>query len=245
MEERWKRIPSFPDYQVSDHGRVRRLTPARGTWPGRLVKSHPAGHKARYKAAVLVPSGELAKTAYVHRLVLEAFRGVPVSARGKVIWRNGDRTDNHLWNLAFVESSQPPKKPKGSCVWCGGELPKYHTKYCSEACRGIWEGYNKKPKCPVGKVGRGKSGSAEPVWGRDEEVAIWLKLAGVPVPLIARLWDVKRYSLNTIMCKHYMPRRSVSRVPWAIFRAFGLQTPPAGAGREYRENFYAENYGYR
>ena len=36
-KEQWKAVPGNPDYAVSTHGRMKRLTPSRGTHPGRIV----------------------------------------------------------------------------------------------------------------------------------------------------------------------------------------------------------------
>lgn len=45
-EEQFKRIPGVPDYVVSNLGRVRRDTPGKGTYVGRIIKPvrRPDGH---------------------------------------------------------------------------------------------------------------------------------------------------------------------------------------------------------
>jgi hypothetical protein len=54
MIEQWKTIEEFPNYQVSDYGRVRRVTNGRGhTKAGRILKPFP---KKEYLYVRLYPS---------------------------------------------------------------------------------------------------------------------------------------------------------------------------------------------
>lgn len=41
MPEKWRIIPDFPDYAISNQGRVMRVTPHKRTFPGRIVKAFP------------------------------------------------------------------------------------------------------------------------------------------------------------------------------------------------------------
>ena len=34
----WRRIPKFPDYAISQQGIVKRITPAAGTYVGKVIK---------------------------------------------------------------------------------------------------------------------------------------------------------------------------------------------------------------
>ncbi len=38
MNEQWKIIPEFPDYAISNHGTVKRITPGAGTYVGKVIK---------------------------------------------------------------------------------------------------------------------------------------------------------------------------------------------------------------
>jgi HNH endonuclease/NUMOD4 motif-containing protein len=97
MKERWRTIKSHPRYQVSDLGRVRSLTRKirdGRIMPGRIIKL--CGKK--YLMCGL-SNGKVAKV-YVHRLVLEAFRGpCPPGLEG--CHNNGDARDCKLDNLRW------------------------------------------------------------------------------------------------------------------------------------------------
>ena len=84
-EERWKVIPKYPRYMISDQGRVMSFT----------SKQHPEGKimkqtktKGGYMTVHLVPGTERApghegRTLHVHRLMAEAFIPVPHRLRRK------------------------------------------------------------------------------------------------------------------------------------------------------------------
>lgn len=89
MAERWLPIAAYPDYEVSDLGRVRRGQRIRRATPdskGRLRVSFWANGKAKKVA--------------VHTLVAEAFLG-PRPAGKVVRHRNGAHTVNRLTNLRY------------------------------------------------------------------------------------------------------------------------------------------------
>ena len=102
--ESWKKIPGFPDYSVSDFGRVRRDTPSRcRPNPGGVLKPR-AGTKGHLY--VNLRRDNKAHSKYVHRLVLEAFVGpapeeAPCAAHG-----NGDPSDNQLKNLRWASHAE-------------------------------------------------------------------------------------------------------------------------------------------
>jgi len=96
-EERWLPVPGWDEYEVSDYGRVRRLTPGRGTRAGRILKASPDAWG--YPRVALSRSGEV-KYEKAHRLVLLAFVGpCPVGMEARHL--NGDRADPSLSNLAW------------------------------------------------------------------------------------------------------------------------------------------------
>lgn len=66
--ERWLVHPVYIDYEVSDHGRVRRATPGRNTAVGRLL--HPHLNSDGYRVTRL-----RRKEQRIHVLVLETFVG--------------------------------------------------------------------------------------------------------------------------------------------------------------------------
>ena len=99
MEE-WRSVVGFESwYGVSDQGRVRRIMPASGTRPGRVLK--PLNRKGHYKVNLSL-SGKVTHV-YIHHLVIEAFVGPrPEGCFAHHI--NGDPLDNRIENLAWVDS---------------------------------------------------------------------------------------------------------------------------------------------
>ena len=95
--EVWKTIPRFPDYSVSDHGRIRRDTPSRHggsrSKPGLILRqqSHQTGHRT-----VML----YRKTRLVHRLVLEAHVGHAPEGM-ECCHNDGDPANNRLENLRW------------------------------------------------------------------------------------------------------------------------------------------------
>lgn len=95
----WKDIKGYEGfYQVSDDGRVQRVLKDGSTKP---VKNRPNG---KYYTVCLSKKGEKCTYA-VHRLVAEAFLGVP-EGRMEVNHKDGDKKNNHIENLEWVTSSQ-------------------------------------------------------------------------------------------------------------------------------------------
>src|SRR5439155_14687649 len=72
MEERWRAITEYPDYEVSDQGRVRRLTTRTSTRSGKILSV--AALRAGYPSVDLCRAGTR-KTHLVHRVVAGAFLG--------------------------------------------------------------------------------------------------------------------------------------------------------------------------
>jgi len=103
--EEWRVIPSFPDYEVSDSGLVRRLTKARGTWPGKLL-SRQLSDDGYYKV-------DLAKDRkkhglYVHAVVCDAFIG-PRPIGYQINHKDGIKTNLSPDNLEYCTISENVK----------------------------------------------------------------------------------------------------------------------------------------
>lgn len=94
--ESWKQIPIAENYEVSDFGRVRRLTAASRTNVGRLRKTYL--NRKGYSYVSLRVSGK-PRGFQVHRLVMLAFVG---PSDGQVNHINGVKHDNRLDNLEYV-----------------------------------------------------------------------------------------------------------------------------------------------
>lgn len=99
--EEWR--PCFGGfYAVSNLGRVRREVAAVNTRPGRIMKPHVG--KVGY-LVVGLKDGTQRKTAYIHRLVADAFLG-PCPEGMQVNHINGDKTDARLENIEYVTPSE-------------------------------------------------------------------------------------------------------------------------------------------
>ncbi len=100
--EHWRPVPIAgydAAYEVSDYGRVRRLTSATSTKAGHILIPTMTGSQRQYATVKLsAPAG--VKQVKVHRLVLLAFVGpCPSDAQG-CHW-NGCHGDNHVINLRW------------------------------------------------------------------------------------------------------------------------------------------------
>jgi hypothetical protein len=102
--ERWAVIKDFPDYEVSDQGNVRRITPKRGTIAGRLLKRSRDAHGYAVVNLYKPNNGGAVKT-YVHRVVAMAF--VPcVEGKSQVAHWDGDGMNPCAENLRWVSQSE-------------------------------------------------------------------------------------------------------------------------------------------
>ncbi len=98
MNEVWRSIPSYPAYEVSDCGRVRRVSPYNSTRSGRLIRLRHV--KSGHVHARLSQNGKVTDTG-VHRLICEAFHGAPPTPKHMAAHWNGipseNRPDNIRW----------------------------------------------------------------------------------------------------------------------------------------------------
>lgn len=85
-------------YEVSDLGKVRRVSPGQGTRMGE-VKSHIGKNGYRY---VTLCAGGQARKFTVHSLVCTAFHGPAPSPAHEVAHANGNRADPRLSNLRWA-----------------------------------------------------------------------------------------------------------------------------------------------
>lgn len=91
----WRTCIQDPNYAVCEDGRVKRITPGKGTRIGRLLRaSIRAG--GYYRVTL---SG---RYFYVHQLVAYAFHGNPPTPEHEVAHRDGDKTHNHRLNVRWA-----------------------------------------------------------------------------------------------------------------------------------------------
>jgi hypothetical protein len=108
LSEEWRFIEDWPDYEVSNLGRVRRATDAlrRGyVWipKGRVLR--PMVHQRGY-LFVNLSHNRKSKGFLIHRLVCAAFHGPQPSPDHEVAHWNGDRTNNLATNLRWATSAE-------------------------------------------------------------------------------------------------------------------------------------------
>lgn len=111
----WRVHPVYTSYEISNDGRVRgvdRMVPCRGggmrVWRGREI--HPHLNRGGYLQCGVNVDGKQIRTT-VHRLVCEAFHGLPGELpsgvkRWEVRHLNGVKTDNRPENLAWGSPSE-------------------------------------------------------------------------------------------------------------------------------------------
>ena len=108
---RWRIIPSFPEYEVSINGRIRRAVDSLPRANGGVLKK---GFERKIQKgpdtyrSILLISGEHKKTCMVHRLVLEAFVG-PCPPGCECNHKDGDKSNNNKSNLEWVTPSENQK----------------------------------------------------------------------------------------------------------------------------------------
>lgn len=106
MSEEWRTIPSFPAYEASSLGRIRRVGHFRWHGPGSILKT-PISRCTGYQRVTLI--GPFGRTdVNVHVAVCEAFHG-PRPNGMQVAHSDGSRTNNKPSNLRWATPSENQK----------------------------------------------------------------------------------------------------------------------------------------
>jgi len=114
MKEKWQKIEGFPNYSVSNHGRIR------NDKSGRIKKTFL--RKKKYVRVQLHKNGT-GYTRSVHRLAATAFLPNPEN-KGDVNHEDGVPQNNHISNLSWMTRSENLihayktglKEPAGFCT---------------------------------------------------------------------------------------------------------------------------------
>ncbi len=102
VSERWLPVVDWPDYEVSDQGRMRRAAGGQGARKGKILSRHISN---KGYDLVRLYSGARQATFLVHRLEMLAFVG-PDPDRPCVNHKNSVRADNRLENLEWCTYSE-------------------------------------------------------------------------------------------------------------------------------------------
>lgn len=121
-EEIWKPVPDWPEYEVSNLGKVKRVAAGSNAVIGRILKPQPLG--AGYICVNLSARGTRKKM-LIHRLVASAFLGPPGDF--EVCHWDGDPKNCRLDNLRY-------DTPKNNCK----DKKRHGTEPCGER-----NGFNK------------------------------------------------------------------------------------------------------
>ena len=95
-KEHWKVIEEFPDYEVSDKGRIRRLTPCKGTYKGRILNTFI--NNVGYECVTFKKDKQYCRT--VHRLVAIAFLPKPDGCN-EINHKDENKLNNTVENLEW------------------------------------------------------------------------------------------------------------------------------------------------
>lgn len=98
LAEQWKGIVGYPDYEVSTHGRVRRITPGQGAKAGHMLACTVGS--MGYRMTRLY-----SKTVHVYDLVAGTFLG-PKPVDYELHHLDEDKTNDWLYNLEYKPLSQ-------------------------------------------------------------------------------------------------------------------------------------------
>jgi hypothetical protein len=134
-EERWRPCAGFPAYEVSDHGRVRRVAPSsRGGYLGHAIATTTTARG--FVRIALTRGGRQRGSLSVARLVLLSFRPAPPNADAlEPHHLDGDITNCALSNLRWQTAERARRsraaragKRKSAtktrpCLRCGGHFP--------------------------------------------------------------------------------------------------------------------------
>lgn len=111
--EEWRIIADFPDYAVSNLGRMKRVVLRRHpSHVGRILSYSPSGANLTYHSTHLRRDGKRYNV-NVHRIVALAFLGEPVDDANEVDHLDSDPFNNRASNLEWVTHAENCRRTKG------------------------------------------------------------------------------------------------------------------------------------
>lgn len=103
-EERWSCAFGLPSYELSNYGRMRRVTPCRGSYTGRILGPKLSNVGKGYYRFPVSTDGRV-RWVLAHRLVWEAFNG-PIPDGLVINHIDANPRNNHLDNLEAVTQAE-------------------------------------------------------------------------------------------------------------------------------------------
>ena len=102
----WKRLDWLPDYEISENGRVRRITKGLTRSLGHEPKGSLRQRDGVYWVfKLMLPNGSK-RIFQAHRLVCEAFHGPPPSPKHHAAHWDGDGLNNRFDNLRWATPAE-------------------------------------------------------------------------------------------------------------------------------------------
>lgn len=96
---KWKVIEEFPNYAVSNIGRIKRIKKGRNTYIGKILKNVET--EDGYFIVNLYKNNK-GSSKYIHRLVLEIFNPIKNMNILEVNHKDGNKENNNLSNLEWL-----------------------------------------------------------------------------------------------------------------------------------------------
>lgn len=134
--EKWKPVECFEDYEISDQGRIKRISPGCGTHPGRVLS--PITVKGYLKVTLRANNNGYLK--FVHVLVAKAFLPNPLNL--PEVNHKGKKTDNRATMLEWRSKEGHridviQREQRGRGITFSKEYNKWYANYYPEAGRRV------------------------------------------------------------------------------------------------------------
>lgn len=100
----WRTCAGFPDYEVSEYGSIRRITPNYHGRSGHIMKAR--SDRDGYLRVKLFAHGKPAPHRAIHRLVLATFVGAQPTLKHEVAHADGSKKNNHYTNLRWATTTE-------------------------------------------------------------------------------------------------------------------------------------------